>query len=130
MSDMTTASHNGAQRATCVVTERVTMLTTQKQKKDAPVAHAPRRVTIPSGMSETAFLRRLAHRGAVIVTDASGNRRAEIGHATRMVDTNGAYTYPTFAPRAHREFVASVNMRQATQDAWDGYPTEHFGRTI
>lgn len=112
---MTTASSNGATRATRVVTERVTMLTTKKNKKDAPVAHAPYRVTIPSGMSETAFLRRLAHRGAVIVTDASGNRRAEIGHATRMRDVNGAYTIPAYAPRAHRSVVVprGVNVSRA-----------------
>lgn len=51
--------------------------------RKSPRTHAPVAVTIPSGMSETAFLRRFARKGATIVTDKNGNRRAEIGHAVR-----------------------------------------------
>ena len=70
------------------------MLTTQwkmmKNKKVKPVNHAPYSVTIPTFMSETEFLRKLAHKGATMLT-LNGERVAQLGHATRMTDT-----YPTF----------------------------------
>lgn len=92
---MTTASNNGATRATRLVTEKVhDMLTTEfrimKHKKVMPVNHAPYTVTIPSTMSEIAWLVRLARKGATMYT-VNGVRVAQVGHATRMTDT-----YPLF----------------------------------
>jgi hypothetical protein len=70
------------------------MLTTQwkmmKHMKDKPVNHAPYTVTIPSNMTETEFLRKLARKGATMVT-LNGERVAQLGHAVRMNNT-----YPTF----------------------------------
>ena len=75
-----------------------------KAKKDTPVNHAPYTVAIPSGMTENAWLIRLARKGATIVTLANGERVAQLGHAVRMTDT-----YPTFAPRATVASVGSVS---------------------
>ena len=84
------------------------MLTTEfrimKAMKVKPVNHAPYTVAIPSTMSETAWLIRLARKGATIVTLANGERVAQLGHAVRMTDT-----YPTFAPRATVASVGSVS---------------------
>lgn len=96
---MTTASNNGAIAPLAVVTEKVhAMLTTEfrmmKAQKVKPVNHAPYTVAIPSTMSETAWLIRLARKGATMLTTANGERVAQVGHAVRMTDT-----YPTFAPR-------------------------------
>jgi hypothetical protein len=111
---MTTASNNGTQSRAplAVVTEKVhAMLTTSKNKKDRPVNHSPRTVAIPSGMSETAFLVRLAHKGATIVTDmTTGARVAQIGHAVRMVTASSEhYTVPAIAPRNVARRVGSVS---------------------
>jgi len=84
---MTTTSHNGANRATRRVMEGKTMNTNPiivRGARKSPRTHAPVEVTIPSGMSETAFLRRFARKGATIVTDKNG-RRVEIGHAVRAI---------------------------------------------
>ena len=80
-----------------------------KPMKDKPVNHAPVTVAIPSTMSETAWLIRLARKGATIVTLANGERVAQLGHAVRMVEANGKSTWPTFAPRATRARRGAVN---------------------
>lgn len=102
-------------------------------KKDTPVHHAPRAAVIPQGVTVTAWLRDNARHGAMLVT-RDGVTVAEIGHATRMVDSDGRTTYNYFAPETTTEDTvarfARVNIQQATQDNYDGFPTEHFGRTI
>lgn len=113
---MTTASNNGTQsrEPLAVVVEKVNvMLTTEwkmlKSKKDKPVNHAPYTVAIPSGMTEQAWLIRLARKGATMLTTANGERVAQLGHAVRMVEANGKSTWPTFAPRATRTRRGTVN---------------------
>lgn len=96
---MATTSTNGATASLVVAVEKVhAMLTTEfrimKAQKVKPVNHAPYTVAIPSTMTETAWLIRLARKGATMLTLASGERVAQLGHAVRMTDT-----YPTFAPR-------------------------------
>ncbi len=116
---MTTASTNGANASLAVVTEKGNTVNTQgklvRVRKDKPVNHAPITVVIPSGMTENAFLIRLARKGATIVTRANGERVAQVGHAVRMVEANGKSTWPTFAPRAHarRGSVNGVSVSRA-----------------
>lgn len=112
---MATTSNNGTQsrEPLAVVTEKVHAMSTNwkmtKPKKDKPVNHAPYTVSIPSGMTENAWLIRLARKGATIVTLANGERVAQLGHAVRMIEANGKSTYPTFAPRAIRTRYGTVN---------------------
>lgn len=90
--------------------ESTEVLTTSKCKKDRPVNHSPRTVAIPSGMSESAFLIRLASKGATMFTNASGERVAQIGHAVRMITaSSNHYTYPSIAPRHSVGRVGSVS---------------------
>jgi len=129
---MTTASNNGANRATRRVMEGMTVNTMTnrgRREYDTPIDHAPSSVW-PQPDNVTAYLRDNARHGATLVT-RNGVSIVETGHATTMRTLDGGETVAAFAPSfMAREYVASVNMRQATQDAWDGYPTEHFGRTI
>lgn len=101
--------------------------------KDKPLHHAPRVAVIPQGVTVTAWLRDNARHGATMVT-RNGVTVAEIGHATRMVDSDGRTTYNYFAPETTTDDIvarfARKNIAQATQDNYDGFPTEHFGRTI
>lgn len=101
---MTTASHNDANRVTRdVMKGKNTMSTNHRIVRGArksPRTHAPVAVTIPSTMSETAFLIRFARKGACIVTDKNGNRRAEIGHAVNAT---------IFAPKATTLRYAKLN---------------------
>lgn len=100
------------------------MLTTEwkmsKHKYEQPVNHAPYTVSIPSGLSETAFLRRLARKGATIITLANGERVAQLGHAVSM-RYNNTTTEPLFATVARREMVrvsgVSVARALATPDS-------------
>jgi len=112
---MAMTSNNGTQsrEPLAVVTEKVHAMSTNwkmaKPKKDTPVNHAPYTVAIPSGMTENAWLIRLARKGATIVTLANGERVAQLGHAVRMIEANGKSTWPTFAPRATRTRRGTVN---------------------
>ena len=86
-----------------------------KPMKDRPVNHAPRTVTIPSTMSETAWLIRLARKGATIVTLANGERVAQLGHAVRMIEANGRSTWPTFPSKRAITYgsVSGVSVTRA-----------------
>jgi hypothetical protein len=84
-------------------------------RKDTPIAHAPVRVTIPSTMSETAFLRRLARKGATIITK-NGERYAVTGHAVAMRNIDGAVVSPLFAPRVNGGKRYADNSAKAQLD--------------
>lgn len=86
-----------------------------KAKKDTPVNHAPYTVAIPSGMTENAWLIRLARKGATIVTLANGERVAQLGHAVRMIEANGKSTWPTFPSKRSITYgaVSGVSVTRA-----------------
>lgn len=116
---MTTASNNGATRATCLVMEGQSVMFT----KDTPIGHAPRVAVIPSGTTVTAWLRDNARHGATLVT-RNGVTVAEIGHAVRMKDSDGRMTRPYFATEVTEADTlarfARVNIAREITKAYEG----------
>jgi hypothetical protein len=97
---MTTASTNGATRATRRVMEGQDMLTTTASEFRW-LNDNRYRVAMPE--NETRWLRQNARHGATIVTDANGIRTAYVGLPTKWSDRDGHYEQANgIQPRARR----------------------------
>jgi hypothetical protein len=98
---MATASNNGANRATRRAKKGTEMSTNPTEPTFQWLNDETRFVAMPS--NPTAWLRRKARRGAVIVTDKHGNRRAYLGAPTKWIDQDGHYGQANaFAPIGKR----------------------------
>lgn len=143
---MTTTSHNRETLALVAVIEKGNLMKTngtaksgryairdysRKATKDKTPIRWITQYAKPENLS--AWLIENMGNGAMART-VNGATYYEIGHALAVWDStifsDDNLKYPLMPRGTARKYVASQNMKQASQNDYDGYPTEYFGRSI